>query len=218
MSESHPRPWSVKYDQKFPEWDPKACPYVVDANGEDVIMVPQTWELGHPGLYDEKADELAHLIVEGVNAWSWPAVKRPVSNKLPAGDLSQASPELLGGDISLAEFMARHNLTQQDLLDLLETKAQLADEHLPAPDWTVTADDVRNVLMLVLEENDQLPDVSGLTAEQLTKVYDWAVDLSLEASDNDVTVGPAPECLRMLLPADHYFQTWRVPGPGVFEV
>lgn len=60
-------PWKVAYKPLFEEWDPKSGPRIVDADGEFLFSMPQSEGVGHPGLYDEKADKLAHLIVEAVN-------------------------------------------------------------------------------------------------------------------------------------------------------
>ena len=62
----HPTPWRVAYDQRFPEWDAKASPRVVDANGGLVAEIPQ--HVDHPGEYDIEADRLAQRIVAAVNA------------------------------------------------------------------------------------------------------------------------------------------------------
>lgn len=61
----HPTPWRVSYWQRFPEWHERASPYIVDANGNTVVEMPQN--VGHPGAYDRRADETAHLIIERVN-------------------------------------------------------------------------------------------------------------------------------------------------------
>lgn len=60
-------PWKVAYKPLFEEWDPKSGPRIVNADGEFLFSMPQSEDVGHPGLYDEKADKLAHLIVEAVN-------------------------------------------------------------------------------------------------------------------------------------------------------
>jgi hypothetical protein len=49
-----------------------------------------------------------------------------------------------------------------------------------------------------------------LTQEEREEVMVWARDCHIEASDNDVKVGPCPEPLRSRLPDDHRFKTWRV--------
>ena len=55
------------------------------------------------------------------------------------------------------------------------------------------------------------PDtLEKLTPEQREEVARWAADCHLEASDNDVKVGPCPEPLRSMLREDHTYKTWRV--------
>lgn len=61
----HPIPWKVAYSRRCPEWHAKSLAHVVDADGETVCTLPQT--VGHPGLYDAEADEIAHRIVVAVN-------------------------------------------------------------------------------------------------------------------------------------------------------
>lgn len=67
LQDAHPKPWRVVYHQRFPEWSPKALPYVVDANDQTVVELPS--RLGHPGLYDAEADQTAHQIVNAVNQY-----------------------------------------------------------------------------------------------------------------------------------------------------
>lgn len=62
----HPLPWRVAYSQMCEQWDRRARPRVVDANGEDVCCFHQ--HVSHPGEYDSVADEMAHQIVKCVNA------------------------------------------------------------------------------------------------------------------------------------------------------
>lgn len=66
VEQLYPRPWAVKYHRRFPEWDKKASPYIVDATGKDILRMPKHTD--HPGKYDQLADELAQLIVASVNA------------------------------------------------------------------------------------------------------------------------------------------------------
>lgn len=65
LSESHPRPWKLMYDQLCEEWHPNSCPRVIDANGSTVIQPHQ--RVDHPGEYDPVADSLCMFIVEAVN-------------------------------------------------------------------------------------------------------------------------------------------------------
>lgn len=62
----HPLPWSVTYYRRCPEWDERTNPYVVDADGNEVVQPPQ--HVGHPGEYDEQADFICTLICASVNA------------------------------------------------------------------------------------------------------------------------------------------------------
>jgi len=62
---SYPRPWKVKYRHRCYEWHPKSRPYIVDSLGRIVCEMPQT--VGHPGEYDELADNTANEIVNAVN-------------------------------------------------------------------------------------------------------------------------------------------------------
>lgn len=62
---NHPTPWQVRYWQRFPEWDERSCPRIVDADGELVCAFPQS--VFHPGAYDKLADETAKRIVEAMN-------------------------------------------------------------------------------------------------------------------------------------------------------
>lgn len=64
----HSTPWSVKYWQRCPEWHEQSNPRVVDVNGVIVCELPQN--VGHPGEYDEEADNTAKLIVESVNEYA----------------------------------------------------------------------------------------------------------------------------------------------------
>lgn len=59
------RPWKVSYWQRYPSWDKKSCPSVVDSEGEVVCDIPQF--VDHPGVYDERADLIAHAIVDAIN-------------------------------------------------------------------------------------------------------------------------------------------------------
>ena len=59
--------WKVVYDRRFEEWDEKSSPQVVDGAGKFVMKPHQN--VAHPGAYDKKADELAHLIVAAVNSY-----------------------------------------------------------------------------------------------------------------------------------------------------
>jgi hypothetical protein len=61
-----PLPWKVQYGQRFADWDAKSCPYIVDANGND-IGIGFRQNQCHPGVYDEHADHIAHLIVNAIN-------------------------------------------------------------------------------------------------------------------------------------------------------
>ena len=58
-------PLRVEYHRRCPEWHEKSSPYVVDAYGKLVVMMPQN--VGHPGQYDEMADLGAQMIVDSVN-------------------------------------------------------------------------------------------------------------------------------------------------------
>lgn len=62
----YPKPWRVVYRQRFPEWDVKSSPYIVDASGRFICNMTMT--VGHPGTYDELADNTAHDIVNAVNS------------------------------------------------------------------------------------------------------------------------------------------------------
>lgn len=61
FNEFHPLPWRVDYQKMFEDWHEKSLPRIVDAAGATVIELPQN--VGHPGLYDAKADETAQAIV-----------------------------------------------------------------------------------------------------------------------------------------------------------
>lgn len=63
----HPAPWQVKYAVRCEEWHPKSRPYIVDANGIEVVAMPQF--VDHPGNYDARAEELAFAIVKAMNFW-----------------------------------------------------------------------------------------------------------------------------------------------------
>jgi len=65
---NHPTPWRVGYRQIFPEWHPKSLPTIYDAQGYIVLKMDQSEDINHPGIYDRKADTLAHRIVAAVNA------------------------------------------------------------------------------------------------------------------------------------------------------
>lgn len=58
-------PLRVEYHRRCPEWHEKSSPYIVDAAGKLVVMMPQN--VGHPGQYDEMADLGARMIVDSVN-------------------------------------------------------------------------------------------------------------------------------------------------------
>lgn len=58
-------PLRVEYFRRCPEWHEKSSPYIVDATGKVVVMMPQN--VWHPGEYDEMADLGAKMIVDGVN-------------------------------------------------------------------------------------------------------------------------------------------------------
>lgn len=67
-----------------------------------------------------------------------------------------------------------------------------------------------DILLLVLEDQDDV-DISNFSIEELKECQRWAGDVTFEASDNlDVKAGPAPLCLRKILPPNHYLQKWRV--------
>ena len=66
---------------------------------------------------------------------------------------------------------------------------------------------VTNVLLLVLD--GPLPDLDNLTVHELSQIGKWCAKMHYEASDNPVRARAAPKCLRLLLPKDHYLQTWR---------
>jgi hypothetical protein len=58
-------PWEVKYWRLYPDWHEKSRPYIADADGREVVTIPQ--HTSHPGIYDFMADLIAHQIVEAVN-------------------------------------------------------------------------------------------------------------------------------------------------------
>lgn len=58
-------PLQVRYYRRCPEWDARSCPRIFDANGD--LVCELVLQVGHPGLYDARADTLAHLIVDCVN-------------------------------------------------------------------------------------------------------------------------------------------------------
>jgi hypothetical protein len=60
------KPWSVKYWRRCTEWHPQCSPRIVDADGDQVVEMPQF--VDHPGDYDERADKMAQEIVQAVNA------------------------------------------------------------------------------------------------------------------------------------------------------
>lgn len=71
-----------------------------------------------------------------------------------------------------------------------------------------------NLLLLVWpDEHTCPPDLVALNGYQIKEICEWAGLVHAEAGDNDCHAGGAPECLRRLLPEDHYYQTWRVPSP-----
>lgn len=57
--------WRVKYNPLFDTWHEKSSPTIVDQDGNIVVEMFQN--SNHPGIYDEKSDKLAHLIVNAVN-------------------------------------------------------------------------------------------------------------------------------------------------------
>lgn len=59
--------WRVEYRRMCPEWHEKSMPRVVDRDGKLVFELIQN--VGHPGEYDEKADRIAHAIVNLVNTF-----------------------------------------------------------------------------------------------------------------------------------------------------
>jgi hypothetical protein len=63
----HPTPWRVVYFRPptWPDWHEKAIPYIVDANSEQVILIPHKGK--HPSEYDALGDHTAHQIVNAVN-------------------------------------------------------------------------------------------------------------------------------------------------------
>jgi hypothetical protein len=63
----HPLPWTVAYDQRFPEWSKFSLPRVVDANGDTVVTPKQ--HVGHPGQHDVKASVICAMIVTAVNRY-----------------------------------------------------------------------------------------------------------------------------------------------------
>lgn len=68
------------------------------------------------------------------------------------------------------------------------------------------------MLGLVLHE-DEMPSelsIGEMTNAERDAVIAWSAACHAEASDNQVEAGPAPECLRRVLPNDHYLQEWRV--------
>ncbi len=65
MNTKHPTPWRVAYTQK-PGWHEKAEAHVVDANGGYICTTVQ--RVGHPGKFDEERNDMAHTIVDAVNA------------------------------------------------------------------------------------------------------------------------------------------------------
>lgn len=81
-------------------------------------------------------------------------------------------------------------------------------ENIGPPTIEITTD----ILSLVLAPDD-MPSREGierLTDRDREQVALWAGRMHLEASDNDVKVGPAPKCLRRILSPEHYLQRWRV--------
>lgn len=57
---------AIKYYRRCPEWDQNTRPSIVDAETGEVLAEIHQF-VGHPGQYDERADELAKLIVASVN-------------------------------------------------------------------------------------------------------------------------------------------------------
>jgi hypothetical protein len=64
---NHPLPWEVRYQRTFPEWHEHCGPFIVDANGTFILRPPQSFNICHPGLFDQKAYDTAHFIVNSVN-------------------------------------------------------------------------------------------------------------------------------------------------------
>lgn len=58
-------PWKVEYKPRFDTWHPKSSPRVVDVQGRVVYWPDQN--VGHPGEYDQRADELAHFVCDSAN-------------------------------------------------------------------------------------------------------------------------------------------------------
>jgi len=54
-------------------------------------------------------------------------------------------------------------------------------------------------------------EAASLSDDDAKRIIRWAGVMMFEASDNDCRARCAPKCLRQLLPADHYLQTWRLP-------
>lgn len=145
--------------------------------------------------------------------------------------------------VEIAEF--RGDATEPSFPPIVSAKAifrltpldeglvrHLANEHPyePVQSWdlpreaqdkiaTCTAAQAEMMLGLVLGEQEMptVEQLSTLSGEELREVELWAGDLHLEASDNDVTASAAPECLRKILPEEHYLHTWRVAEPGGIE-
>lgn len=68
-----------------------------------------------------------------------------------------------------------------------------------------------SILGMILGE-ESMPDeklLAKLSPEEREAVAKWAFDCHLEASDNDVDVGPMPACLRDQLPEKHFYKHWR---------
>lgn len=65
LVKDYPLPWKVAYYRRCPEWDEKTRPFVICATGNEVIET--TAMVGHPGEYDEIADNVAHFIVMSAN-------------------------------------------------------------------------------------------------------------------------------------------------------
>lgn len=82
---NHPTPWQIKYWRRCEEWDEKSNPYIVDANGNTVVEMPQ--HVGHPGEYDQQADDDAHRIINSVNAPHVPLVWLPATDPPLHGEI-----------------------------------------------------------------------------------------------------------------------------------
>lgn len=57
--------WTVEYDRRFPEWDERSSPYLVDEKAQVVAIMTQRGN--HPGKRDQKALDQAYFIRDAVN-------------------------------------------------------------------------------------------------------------------------------------------------------